>query len=82
MHSQRLQGHAEVEAAMTFGKIRQETCEDGTVSHQHGGVEGVARSLVAEKRKSPGQGKMRKERGRCKENLVRAVAQKALVKKF
>lgn len=44
----------------TFGKIRQGTCEDGTVSHPHGGV---ARSLMAEKTKSSGQGKRRKEKG-------------------
>lgn len=82
MNSQRLQRGEEVEVAVTFGKIRQGTCEDGTVSHRHGGVGGVARSLMAEKRKSPGQGKRRKERGRCKENPVRTVAQKTLVKKF
>lgn len=42
----------------TFGTIRQGT-QDGTVSHPHGGV---ARSLRAEKTKSSGQGKRRKER--------------------
>lgn len=67
-----LQRGEEVEAAVTFGKIRQGTCEDGTGSHPHGGV---ARSRVAEKMKSPGQGKRRKE------NRVRTAAQKALVRK-